>query len=241
MPEPIYLLHIDDVHLADSLFLQGLAREMRKAGAGRRRVVLVHGSGEQAERRLEGEGLFRERVEGVLRVASAEEAALVDQVLRETNRKLVAMLTDEIVPAVSVQGDDRRLLQVSGEGAVTTGPVHWLRAMIDAGSVPVVSSVAAHVSGRGAREVGAHQVMIALARALGVEEVESVFFLRRNQQALTLEGETQQAIGAEQIPTDQSLADPHLVRRVVEAGVVGWLTNPAGFFAEEGVAGTRIS
>jgi len=141
MLEPIYLIYLDPYHLDDLLFLPSLAQMMGRLQLRRSACLLLHGSGEQAERLLEAEGLFPERKEGLVQVRTAAEAVLVERAARRVNRQIVGALTDEGVPAVGLQGLDRGLLRLSDEGRVITGRIDWLKALAQKQAVPVVSAL----------------------------------------------------------------------------------------------------
>ena len=126
--ETLYLLYLDRYHLGDEIFINNLAQRMHHAPAGDPLCLIVHGSGEKVERTLESQGFFPERTGGVLDVTEPEQIRLVERAVRETNQKLVATLTDEVVPAVGIQGVDRNLLRLE-EGTVTARKVGWLEAL----------------------------------------------------------------------------------------------------------------
>ena len=175
MPQPIYLVYLDAYHLDDLLFLPGLARMMgRQRGLS---CLLVHGSGEQAERLLEAEGLFPERKEGRVQVRTAAEAALVERAARQVNRQIVGVLTEEGVPAVGVQGIDRGLLRKSDDGRVTTGSINWLKDLTTKRAVPVVSALVEDARAGRAYEVPLRHATLALAQALHTDGGVVVFLL----------------------------------------------------------------
>ncbi|RMH60596.1 MAG: acetylglutamate kinase, partial [Bacteroidetes bacterium] len=136
-----YVLYLDAYHLGDPLFLQGLARWVAQAGPQRPPLWLVHGSGERAERLLEAQGLFPERSGGVWAVTRPEERALVERALRETNRTIVATLTDAVVPAVGIHGVDRNLMRRQADGTVVIGRIGWVRELARQRVVPVLSTL----------------------------------------------------------------------------------------------------
>lgn len=239
MPESIYLIYLDPYHLDDLLFLPSLARMMGRLRQRRPSCLLLHGSGGQAERLLEAEGLFPERKEGLVQVQTAAEAALVERAMRQVNRQVVGALTEEGVPAVGLQGIDRGLLRQSADRRVTAGRIEWLRDLIEKQAVPVFSALVENAEAGYACEVRLYEATQALARALQADAVVVVFFTRNNQPGV-LDGDGR----ARAIPLDAlakaSLSEPEAVRAVAAAGFSVMLTNPAGLFGGSEVRGTRI-
>src|SRR5690606_7320260 len=126
MPDRIHLFYLDRYHL-EPLFIQTLARSITSAGADKRpapRGLFVHGSGERAERMLEGEGFDVHRTQGVLEVHSAQEARIVHRAVVETNRAIAAILTNTVVPAVGLRGYDRHLI-VDRPGGLEVQAPEW--------------------------------------------------------------------------------------------------------------------
>ena len=239
MSKPLHLLYLDRYHLDDTLFVQALARTLAGAGRGVPPCVIVHGSGERAERMLEGEGLFVERENGVLRGTSPEEAALLDRALREANRKLVGVLTDAVVYAVGVQGADRRLLHLGEDGRLGVGKAEWVRELASKGAVPVIAATVHDSEGPHLREAGLAEAAIALGHALGGEDggVEVVFFTKTNRPGLLDGTDVRPEVAPAALAGETALAEPEAVRRVAEAGLAARLTNVGGFVSG---GGTRV-
>jgi hypothetical protein len=162
----VLLVYLDPYHLGDPLFLQRFGPAV-KGHEGP--LVLVHGSGEAAERALEAQGRTVERVDGVLRVEEADRP-LVERAARDLNRRIVDALG---VSAVRVVGSDRGLLRRTPGGGVAVGRADWLRALLRQRVVPVVATLAVGEGG-GAVEAPPGVALVALARALGDEEEASV-------------------------------------------------------------------
>jgi acetylglutamate kinase len=145
-----------------------LAEEVRRAG---RHVVLVHGGGRHVERLLGALGI-ESRFVGGRRETSAAAMEVVEMVLSGTvNKALAASLTAAGVPAVGLSGRDGGLVRARiepGLGRVGT-PEHVdpaaIRALWEAGLVPVVSPVASGPSGEPVN-VNADEAALGLARAL---------------------------------------------------------------------------
>lgn len=250
MDETLHLLYLDRYHLDDLLFMQALARSLAGAGQAVPPCVIVHGSGEQAERMLEGEGVFVERDGGVLRGTSPAEAALLERALRETNQKLVGMLIDAVVYAVGVQGANRSLLYLGADGRPAAGKTGWVRELASKRAVPVVAATVHDPQHQHLCEVDVAEAVVILGNAFnaGGEGVEVVFFTKTNRPGLldgtdptAGPGQAGQAIRPEvalaELPGETALPEPDAVRRVVEAGLATCVTNVGGFLSGEG---TRV-
>jgi len=199
--------------------------------------LLLHGSGEQAERLLEAEGLFPERKEGLVQVRTAAEAALVERAARQVNRQIVGALTDEGVPAVGLQGLGRGLLRLSDEGRVITGRIDWLKDLAQKQAVAVVSALVEDARTGHACEVHLHGVAQALAHAL--HTVVVVFFTSNNQPGVLVGDALVRECSLDALP-EAILPKPEAVRAVAHAGFSVMLTSAAGLFGDDDVRGTRI-
>ncbi|MDQ7039803.1 MAG: hypothetical protein Q9M35_02590 [Rhodothermus sp.] len=157
---PIGLLYLDDLHLADLLLVQRLARVLKQLPVP---LLLVHGSGGRAEQLLEAEGYIPERQHGVLVARNDRERALIERGIRETNQRLVAGLNELLIPAVGIQGSDRGLLKRSGNGRLQVRQVVWLEQLLRQGVWPVLSTLVD--SGGPPVEAAAAEILIALAQA----------------------------------------------------------------------------
>lgn len=227
-----YLLHLDDYHLDDLLFVQSLGRLMNGA---RRPLVLVHGSGGGVERLLEAEGFFPDVQDGWFANLSAEWRPLVEQGLRQTNRTLVSKLTDSGVSAVGLHGADRRLVRRIEAGELVVGDVSWMQTLVGSGAVPVVSALVAGVEGSDLADAGA--VGGALAQALG--SVMPVV-LTRTERAGLGQPPVSEASAADLDASAAELADAPSARALLEACGVLLVTSAPAFFAPQGPSGTRI-
>lgn len=239
MPVSTYVLYLDAAHLADALFVQSLARAFGSAGGHAPAAVVVHGSGEAAERLLEGEGVFVERVGGVLQVTSPAEAALVERATRLVNRHLAGLFTDAVVPSVGLVGTDRRLLAARADGTVAVRQAEMLRRLVGQRVLPVVGAVAVDDEGR-AGEVAPIEVAVAVAQAFEAGEAAVVFFTRTSLPGI-LEGRSPRPrVGLDELPAAGVVPEPEAVRRVVEAGLPVLLTNTARLVEKGGAVGTWI-
>lgn len=232
------LVYLDDYHLGDVLFLQGLTRAYGAARGQAPPSLLVHGSGEEAERLLEAEGLFVERKDGILPAESPAAAALVERAVRQVNRRLVGMLTDAVVPAVGLLGTDRAVLRVDAEGHVNTGKTGWVRALLSQRVLPVVGAYAQQAPESG-REVDAVSALLALAVAVFDEAPTVVFFTRTNLPGLMDGRETRPEATLDALDP-RVVGDLDALRRVAGAGLPILLTNTARVVGPGGPVGTRI-
>ena len=99
----ITLLFLDDYHVGDPLFLADLGRRLSKLGP-KARILIVHRAGEAVTRALEG-------------ADTDSRATITERTIRETNQGIARRLTEEGVPAVSIQGSDRGLFRLSSQQA----------------------------------------------------------------------------------------------------------------------------
>ncbi len=235
----MYLLCIDDYHLADPLFIDELGRELSANRQQLPPLLLIHGSGEAAERALEGQGLFRERSGGGLQVASAQEAAVVDRATREANQQLVDRLTDAVLPAVSIPGDARGLLVHDGPG-VRVGAVAWLRQLVVQEALPVVSALARDPSSGGSREVALGDAVTALAQALAEDTVTVVGFVRKGGRSLLSEEASAAPLPIEDLPPAKAVPAAAALRQAAEAGISVLLSTPQLLLTPGSLRGRRV-
>lgn len=242
MPK-FYLIYLDRYHLGDELFIDELAQRLHQAPTGDPSCGMVHGSGEKVERTLESEGIFPERTEGVLDVQDAETIRLVERAVRESNQEVTTTLTDQVVPAVGIQGVDRGLLQVDAEGEVTVHNVGWVAALIKQRVIPVVSALADHPSEGYVQEVSPAKATVALAQGLQEHnlDVTVVYFTKTGTSGLADALDVKQEIEVEAIPDDGALPDPDVARAAGEAGLPGLITHMEGLFEGKRPSGTRVA
>jgi acetylglutamate kinase len=238
--EPLYLIYLDAYHQGDDIFINELAQRLHQAPAGEPLCMVVHGSGEKVERTLESQGLFPERVDGVLDVTEPEHIRLVERAVRETNQKLVAAFTDEVVPTVGIQGVDRNLLQLDEQGDVIAHKIGWVEALLKQRVVPVVSALIEDTDAKYVREVNAADATIALAEAFDAVDPTAVFFTTGSQPGLADATGVLKVIALDALPANGPLPDAQAVRRVVQAGLPALITNLDGLFADGGPTGTRV-
>jgi acetylglutamate kinase len=155
--------------LEDPELVGPLAGEVRRASSP---VVLVHGGGRAVDRLLKALGIESRFVDG-RRETTPEAMAIVEMVLSgAANKALAAGLTARGVPAVGISGRDGGLVQariapelgrVGTPEKVDPAP---LRALWNAGFVPVVSPIASDASGEPVN-VNADEAALGIARAVG--------------------------------------------------------------------------
>jgi len=158
---------------ADGSLLSELA-ELRAAGHA---VILVHGGGPEIDEALSRRGLATRRVDG-LRVTDEDALQVAEAVLCATsNKRLVRMCLQHGIKAVGISGQDgalirvRRALSPSGYdlgfvGEIVAVDPAPLRALLNAGFLPVVSPIAVDERAQHAYNVNADTVAGAIAAAL---------------------------------------------------------------------------
>lgn len=234
----LYLLYLDRYHMGEEIFLKNLARTLAGKHGTAPPAMIVHGSGEAAERVLEGEGLFPERRGGVLQVTSPREVELVDRAVRQFNKKLVDLLTDEIVPAVGIQGINRNVLRLTEDGTLVIGNVGWIEQLIEQKTVPVISAVAYDVEGQ-IREVNAAKAATGISQSLPSLDVTVVFFTKNNRPGIAADDGIQEEVTVSQLPAEV-LPEPDAVREVARSGLPVLVTDVRGLVEEEGPVGTAV-
>lgn len=237
--QTLHIVYLDRSHLGDELFLKSLAQHFAEGPSGEPPCLLVHGSGEKVERTLESQGFFPERSGGVLDVTEPDQVRLVERAVRETNQALVAALTDEVVPAVGIQGVDRNLLQRE-EGAVVAHKVGWVEALVKQRVVPVVSALVRHPEDGRVREVPTADALIALARSFDAVDPVAVFFTSGSTKAGLADGSGLHTVTLDALPEEGALPEPEAVRQVGRAGLPSLITSLDGLFASGGPTGTTV-
>jgi len=148
------------------------------------RPVVVHGGGPQVTEHLNRLGVASE-FRGGLRVTSPEALPVVRMVLTgQVNAELVNAINDHGPFAVGLSGEDAGLLTAERRGAVVDGEevdlgqvgevvavdAGAVTALLDAGRIPVIATVARGVDGKG-YNVNADTAAAAVAVELGAEKL----------------------------------------------------------------------
>jgi acetylglutamate kinase len=148
------------------------------------RPVVVHGGGPQITRALERSGIATEFAGG-LRVTTPEAMDVVRMVLTgQVQREIVGLINEHGPFAVGISGEDgntliaqRRAATVEGKlvdigrvGDIVAVDPKLIKALLDDGRIPVVSSVARADDG-GVYNVNADTAAAALAVGLGAEKL----------------------------------------------------------------------
>jgi acetylglutamate kinase len=150
------------------------------------RPVVVHGGGPQISSMLGRLGIDSE-FRGGLRVTSAEAMDVVRMVLTgQVQRELVTLLNHDVAHAVGLSGEDgglllarRRQADVDGElvdighvGDVVTVNPDAVTDLLDAGRIPVISTVAVDAEDTGeVLNVNADTAAAAIAAAIGARKL----------------------------------------------------------------------
>ena len=160
----------------------GLGRNVKDLVDDGARVVIIHGGGPQVTALQERMGLKAHKIAG-RRVTTREDLVVVAQAIcGEVNVGLVSTLLAAGVRAVGTHGAGlvraakRPPMEIAGHGLVDYGEVgdvthidaSLLRALLDAGAVPVVGTLGADERGR-VFNINADTTAVALAKALGAD------------------------------------------------------------------------
>jgi len=139
-------------------------------------VVVVHGGGKAVDRQLAALGMPTERRDGI-RITPPEQVLQICGVLSgQVNAQLVACMIAAGVRACGLRLTDAGLAQCSRSthlgfdpgcvGSITDGDPRGIRALLDAGVLPVISSIGTSASGE-LLNVNADDAAAAVASILG--------------------------------------------------------------------------
>ncbi len=191
----VHVYKVGGPALEDPGLVARLAREVAGLDG---RAVLVHGGGRHIQRMLDALGLESRFVNG-RRFTSDEAMEAVEMVLSGVvNKGLAAGLTAAGTPAVGLSARDGGMVRARMEDglgrvgtpdAVDPAPI---RALWEAGLLPVVSPVASDAEGR-AVNVNADEAALGLARAL---KARTLVYLS-DVDGVRLDGETATTLDAE--------------------------------------------
>lgn len=239
--QSLYVVYLDRHHLGDDLFLKSIAQHLSDAGTEAPACLLVHGSGEKVERTLEAQGYFPNRTDGVLDVDSEDQRRLVERAVREVNQEIVAMLTDEVVSTVGIQGVDRGLLQKSTDEAIRASNAGWVSALLKQRVVPVVSALVEAPDTGAVQEVWPAEAVAALAQALDASfDPVACLFTTEDRPGLPDGDGKIRAEAPVEAATDEHVPEPSAVRHLVQAEVPVIATSLQGLLGGHEVDGTRI-
>ena len=166
---------LDDLH-PSSQVLGDLASDVAALVNDGERVAVVHGGGPQIAELLERVGLESRFVDG-LRVTDEATMRIVAMALAEVNVRVVAAFNQSGLPAVGLNGADASLFRATSLGeswqraaGAPTVRADAVDALLDAGFVPVIYSVALDVTGD-LLNCNADSAAGALAMALDAERL----------------------------------------------------------------------
>ncbi|MEO6247754.1 MAG: acetylglutamate kinase [Sphingomicrobium sp.] len=171
------VVKVGGLPMTDPARARSLAKDVLLLHSVGIRPVLVHGGGPQIDAQMKRAGLVPEFRDG-LRVTDGETLDIVRMVLvGKINRELVAAVNVMEPVAVGVAGEDGRLLEAEPldpalgfVGTVTNVRAGLLRALLDDGLIPIVSTVGADTSGQ-PYNVNADDAARAIAVAMKAEKI----------------------------------------------------------------------
>ena len=181
----IFVIKLGGNAMGDGELMQSFADDMVFLSTVGVKPVVVHGGGPQITQALEAKGIPSE-FRGGYRVTSTAAIPVVRDVLRNTISADVAeRINRHSDLAVVLSGEDENLFVASKRGALVDGvPVDLgyvgdvvqvnpgvIHDLLDAGKIPVVSSVAPGDDGTSLLNVNADSAAAALAIAVGAEKM----------------------------------------------------------------------
>jgi len=233
--EHAFVLYLDDHHAADALFVQSLARSL--ARVSRARFLLVHGSGEHGRQVLEGQGIFRDRVGGILPVETQEEHALVERSLRQLNRKITSILNEAVVSTVGIIGSDRGLLVVDGANLIVKR-IDWLASLVEKGVVPVIASYASEANSGRVGEVALHRTVAALVSEWS-SSATAVTFTKTNLPGVMRGGKPEPEVALDAVD-ERWVSELPALGELVSQNIRVLLTNSTRLSDPDGPSGTLL-
>ena len=181
----IFVIKLGGNAMGDGELMQSFADDMVFLATVGVKPVVVHGGGPQITQALEAKGIPSE-FRGGYRVTSTQAIPVVRDVLRNTISADVAQRINRHSDlAVVLSGEDENLFLATRRGVVVDGATVDLghvgdvvqvnpgviHALLDAGKIPVVSSLAPGDDGVSVLNVNADSAAAALAIALGAEKM----------------------------------------------------------------------
>jgi acetylglutamate kinase len=197
-----YVLKVGGNELDDAEFVSGLVEALRRLWQTRA-VALVHGGGKAIARLQERLSLQPQFVEG-LRVTDDESLDVAEMVLSGwINKRLVARLVSEQIPALGLSGVDNGLFRVvkmrhdthdlGWVGDIVETEPSDVEALLSRGVTPVVSPISLGMDGH-TYNVNADHAATALACAVAAQELVFLsnvpgVLVGREGEAVRLDGE----------------------------------------------------
>ena len=181
----IFVIKLGGNAMGDDDLMQSFADDMVFLATVGVKPVVVHGGGPQITQALEAQGIASE-FRGGYRVTSTQAIPVVRDVLRNTISADVAQRINRHSDlAVVLSGEDENLFVATRRGAVVDGATidlghvgdvvqvnpRVIHDLLDAGKIPVVSSLAPSDDGVSVLNVNADSAAAALAVALGAEKM----------------------------------------------------------------------
>ncbi len=235
----VSLLYLDRYHLGDPLFLQALGQSIARTVDTSLRPIIIHGQGDEAQKRLEGQGIFIEAERDVYTGKTEVERHIIETAHRELNRRLVSLLTESIVPAVGFMGADRNLVRVMDEQVRMGGGLTWLRDILDRRVVPVIGTTARDDTGE------VHAVdPVALLRAFADDvksAIEIVMFTTNNLGGIMRGRDPIDRISVNKALEGDVIADRYAAETLVLSGHPVLLTNTVRYPGPSGPRGTWLA
>ncbi|MDX1438642.1 MAG: hypothetical protein R3284_01950 [Rubricoccaceae bacterium] len=205
--EPLLLIYLDAYHLGDPLFLRSFAQDLKEHVGP---VILVHGSGEEAERALEANGLLSDAER-----QSPEALRIVERAVRDLNRRIVHELNEAAIAAVGILGTDRGLLQQNSSGKLLTRNVNWIADLSFKRGVPVIGSL---VSGSDScdHEPPIGGTVRALSDGLEPFNCTCILFATNNKAGLLADGKLIAQAAWKELPDDVPIPEIEAFRPTLE-------------------------
>lgn len=181
----IFVIKLGGNAMGDSELMQSFADDMVFLATVGVKPVVVHGGGPQITKALEAQGIASE-FRGGYRVTSTAAIPVVRDVLRNTiSADVAARINRHSDLAVVLSGEDEGLFVAAKRGTVVDGAMvdlghvgdvvqvnpQVIHELLNAGKIPVVSSVAPGDDGVSLLNVNADSAAAALAIALGAEKM----------------------------------------------------------------------
>ena len=175
--ERVILIKIGGSTLVDQTLFDRLAEDVVLLHSVGIKPIIVHGGGPQIGEELKLAGKKTSFIDG-LRVTDQETLEIVSKVLKDqVGRKIVEAITSLGGPAISLSGENSKLISATSinhelgfVGQVTDIAPHSLRMVIEAGEIPVISTLGIDDEGQ-SYNINADTAAGALAGAMKVQKV----------------------------------------------------------------------